>query len=168
MASLISRVVDSLRATRSSRLLTCASPNRDLTTRLHDGQHSVGRHRGARGPTGWPPEWTIGMERCDLAARPLRNTLVHVNRCDCMRPAGWVVAGDRLAMRPTPGGSRVLLSVGFRPARSPARPALRADGAAPLPPPRAPTATPRWRRTPRPQTAPCQLPSQACRRQARG
>src|SRR5215218_5755088 len=44
MFSLISRVVDSLRATRSSRLLTCASPNRDLTTRLHDRQHSAGRH----------------------------------------------------------------------------------------------------------------------------
>jgi hypothetical protein len=41
MPSLISRVVDSLRATRSSWLLTCASPNRDLTTRLQDRQYSV-------------------------------------------------------------------------------------------------------------------------------
>src|SRR5215217_2321537 len=45
MFSLISRVVDSLRATRSSRLLTCASPNRDLTTRLLDRQHRVGPRR---------------------------------------------------------------------------------------------------------------------------
>src|SRR5215218_7767732 len=44
MPSLISRVVDSLRATRSSWLLTCASPNRDLTTRLQDRQHGAGRH----------------------------------------------------------------------------------------------------------------------------
>src|SRR5215207_4935565 len=42
MFSLISRVVDSLRATRSSWLLTCASPDRELTTRLQDRQHGPG------------------------------------------------------------------------------------------------------------------------------
>src|SRR5512133_3097410 len=101
MASLISRVVDSLRATRSSRLLTCASPNRDLTTRLHDGQHGVGRHRGARVPPvvrpSGPSAWSVATWRRVLCATRWY-TSTDATACD--QPAGWsLVTGWLCAQR---------------------------------------------------------------------